>query len=170
MVALALSSSCPSPPRFVGKQVAARSSRNSSTASIRSAAAVSSDAVVSEERLQVCKSGSQSNEAPEPVDEARAWAEFLTRAEARGPGDYGNAMERVERRYRLPSRLLWTLRYRPPKDMFVKIHRSLKAAYEAERQRQMRLLSHDNSITRLTTGPDHPAVRAAEALLGAHHE
>ena len=104
------------------------------------------------------------------VDEAARIANDLATREMRGPGDLPNAMQRLENRYALPTRSFWSLRYRKPKSICASLLLKLLAAYEAERERQMRLLSHDNAITRLTTGPDHPAVRAAEALLGAHHE
>lgn len=102
-----------------------------------------------------------------PLDRASAWANEMTLRETRGPGDMPNAMERLERRHGLPSKTLWSLRYRRPKDIFASLYFKLGQAYEAECQRQMRRLSHELEVTRAITGPEHPAVAAAEALLGA---
>ncbi|MFC5423244.1 hypothetical protein ACFPOB_27235 [Bosea eneae] len=166
-----LSNTLPSPSSFRSCEVIAarRVSRNSSgTARAAQRHAAPSSADMTEADLHVCKSGLQSDEPADPVDEARTWGEYLTRAEARGPGDYGQAMERIERRYRLPARLLWTLRYRPPKDLFVKSYRALKAAYDAERSRQMRLLSHELAITEAIAGDSPASVRAARSLVDAN--
>lgn len=97
--------------------------------------------------------------------EARAMALTMLRLEARGPGDMPNAMRRLARRHGLSWRVFWSLRYRPPPDVFVGVYRKLEAAYLAELERQERLLRHDIEITKLRTGPDHAAVRAAEALV-----
>ncbi len=102
----------------------------------------------------------------ELVDEAARIANDLAAREMRGPGDLPNAMERLERRYALPSRSFWSLRYRRPKSICASILLKLLAAYQAECERQMRQLQHEIEITRLATGPAHPAVRAAEALVG----
>jgi hypothetical protein len=99
--------------------------------------------------------------------EARSMALKMLHLEARGPGDLPNAMRRLGRRHGLSWRVFWTLRYRPPPDVFVGVYRKLEAAYLAELERQQRLLRHDIEITRLKAGPDHPAVRAAETLVGA---
>ena len=167
MVGLALSSSCPSPSRFVGKQVAARSARNVPTASTRSAAAVC-DPVVAEERFQVREKLLHPAQTP-PVDQAAAWANEMVLRETRGPGDMPNAMQRLERRHDLPAKTLWSLRYRRPKDIFASLYFKLGQAYQAECQRQMRRLSHELEITRLTTGAAHPALASTEALVAADH-
>lgn len=98
--------------------------------------------------------------------EARSMALKMLRLEARGPGDLPNAMRRLGRRHGLSWRVFWTLRYRPPPDVFVGVYRKLEAAHRAELERQERLLRHDIEITKLRAGPDHPAIRAAEALVG----
>lgn len=104
----------------------------------------------------------------ELVDEAARIANDLATREMRGPGDLPNAMERLERRYALPSRSFWSLRYRRPKSICASILLKLLAAYQAECERQMRHLQHEIEVTRLATGSAHPALRAAEAVLGAH--
>lgn len=80
------------------------------------------------------------------VDQAARWARFLTQVETRGPGDIENAWSRLERRYGVPSQTFWALRYRKPKQMLVSLYFGLKAAYEAECQRQLRRYQHELQI------------------------
>ena len=103
----------------------------------------------------------------DPARDAKAWARELVRLETRCPGDTENAMRRLARRYDLSWRAFWTLRYRSPRDVAASVYLKLEAAYRAEIERQMGLLKHEAAITKLRTGPDHPAVRAAETLVGA---
>lgn len=102
----------------------------------------------------------------DPASEAKTWARDLVRLETRCPGDTENAMRRLARRYDLSWRVFWTLRYRTPRDVLASVYLKLEAAYRAEIDRQMGLLKHEAAITRLKLGPDHPAVREAEALVG----
>lgn len=97
---------------------------------------------------------------------ARDWAAKLVQRESRGPGDTENAMRRLETRYGIPWRTLWSLRYRPPSDVFVSVYERLGAAYQAECERQERLLRHEIQITKAKAGPFHAAVLAAEAVAG----
>ena len=99
------------------------------------------------------------------VNFAKEMASRLVTREARGPGDLENAMRRIEARYGVPYGLLWGLRYRPPKDILLQPFQCLLAAYRAECERQMRQLQHEIKITKATAGANHPAVRAAEALV-----
>lgn len=99
------------------------------------------------------------------VGNARDWANELVRRESKGPGDYENAMRRLEARYGIPWQTFWRLRHRPPKDIFISIYVRLQAAYMAECERQMRLLKHEIEITKLIAGPSAPAVAAAEAVV-----
>jgi hypothetical protein len=101
------------------------------------------------------------------VDEAAQWAGELTRREARGPGDMENAWRRLEARYGVPWRTFWSLRYRKPRELGASIYQRLSAAYNAERERQVRLLRHDIETTKKIAGTSHAAVVAAEAALGA---
>ena len=80
--------------------------------------------------------------------DAQQWANELVRRESRGNGDTENAMRRLEARYGVPWRTFWTLRYRPPSDVLVGVYLKLKTAYEAECERQQRLLDHEREITR----------------------
>lgn len=102
--------------------------------------------------------------------QARQWANELVRRESRGPGDVDNAMRRLEARYGIPASTLWRLRYRTPTDIFVSVFLKINAAYQAECERQLRLLEHDLAITKAKAGDFHPAVRAAEALAGKEIE
>ena len=100
------------------------------------------------------------------IDQAADWARWLTQREARGPGDMPRAWERLERRYGVPARMFWALRYRPPKILSVSIYARLKHAIDQERERQFQLLRHDIEITKAAAGADCAAVRSAVALLG----
>lgn len=99
------------------------------------------------------------------VDQAAEWAKALTRAESRGPGDLENAWRRLEARYGVSPNTFWSLRYRRPKDIAVSVFVRLRAAYQAECERQMRRLKHELEITRAIAGPDNSAVVAAEAVV-----
>lgn len=102
------------------------------------------------------------------VDQAVKWSRELTQWRSRGPGDLPNAMRAIEREYGIDYWFLWALRYRPARfrdirhNLFVK----LAAAWEAERARQHHRLEHETSVARHIAGPDHPAVRAAETMVG----
>lgn len=100
------------------------------------------------------------------VEEAAEIAKWLTRREAVGPGDMENAWHRLETRYGLPWRLFWSLRYRPPREIASHYYARIRAAYDAERDRQMKLLRHDIEITEKIAGADNAAVRAAQTLVG----
>lgn len=107
----------------------------------------------------------QKVEPVDPVEQASTWATKMTKWEASGPGDLPRAMTRLERRYGLPSNTFWSLRYRKPKDIFTKVYLKLAAAYEAERQRQLRLLEHEQTIA-IAAGASAAVVRAASDLSG----
>lgn len=103
------------------------------------------------------------------VADARSWADYLVRAEFRGPGDtIDAAMGRVERRHRIGHALLWGLRYRPPKDIMVSLYMRLRDAYEAEIAKLDRRLSDEIRVAELS-GRDattSKAYRLAVAALG----
>lgn len=101
------------------------------------------------------------------VSDARHWANSLVAREARGPGDTDNAMRRLSQRYGLDYAALWSLRYRPPKRIFVDVYFALRDAYAAECERQLRLLNHELTITKAKAGADRNSVRAASALVHA---
>lgn len=99
------------------------------------------------------------------VTNATEWANELVRRESRGPGDYENAMRRLESRYGIPWQTLWRLRHGRLKDVYVSIYVRLQAAYQAECERQMRLLAHEIEIAKAKGLTGSPVVAKAEALV-----
>jgi hypothetical protein len=156
-----------SPSRVARTGVPAPASPKSILPALRSAKRLNgTPQVFPQGDLQVCKKFLQQEQKSPEVDEAAEWARELVRMEARGPGDLPNAMDRIERRHGLPPRTLWALRYRAPKDIFASVYNRLRAAYEGERQRQLRQLQHEFILTKALAGASDPAVAAAEAALG----
>lgn len=102
--------------------------------------------------------------------DACTWANALVRREARGPGDQENAMRRLEARYGIPWRTFWSLKYRPPQDVFAAVYFRLRGAYQSECERQMRLLEHELELTKAKAGPSDAAVAAASAVVGEESE
>ena len=81
------------------------------------------------------------------LTEAQHWANAMVMREMRTPGDLINSMHRLEARYGIPWRTFFNLRYRAPADVLVGVYRQLKLAYEAEIERQERLLAHEKHLT-----------------------
>ena len=102
------------------------------------------------------------------LDQAAAWSKDLTRMKARGPGDTENAMRQIERQYGVDYGFLWSLRYRRERlrTISISVYESIRAAYRAECELQMRKLQNDIKRTEQITGPDHHSVVATKALLG----
>ena len=100
------------------------------------------------------------------VQRARAWADGLVGAEARGPGDYLPAMTRVARRLGVSENTLRRLRYRPPKDVPASLFEKLRLAHEAELLRQERKLTHELALARAAGRASSPLVRAAAVVAG----
>jgi len=98
------------------------------------------------------------------VIEAKVWIGAMVQREMRGTGDLDNAMDRLARRHHLPRSVLWSLRYRPPKDIFASVYLSIKAAYEAEIERQAGLLVHELEITKAKSRIGKALVRSAETV------
>lgn len=101
------------------------------------------------------------------VDQAAAWSNKLLLREITGPGDTEDAMRRLSRRHGIPRSTLWSLRYRKPKGILSGTFARIRQAYEAECERQLRLLQHELEITKRIAGPDHADVLAAEAVVAA---
>ena len=101
------------------------------------------------------------------VTEAKGWVGAMLQREARGSGDLNNAMDRLARRHHLPRATLWSLRYRPPKDIFASTYFAIRAAYEAETIRQAGILKHEIEITQAKDWIDTALVSAAISLAGA---
>jgi hypothetical protein len=102
------------------------------------------------------------------LDQAALWSKDLTRMKARGPGDTDNAMRSVAREYNIDYGFLWSLRYRRDRlrIISVSVYETIRAAYRAECERQLRKLENEIRITEEITGADSNAVRAAKALVG----
>ncbi|MCV0395442.1 MAG: hypothetical protein K5872_22100 [Rhizobiaceae bacterium] len=103
------------------------------------------------------------------VEDAQRWADFLIKSEYRGPGDtLDAAMARCERKYRVSRSVLWSLRYRTPKDMLVSVYMALRDAYETELSKLDRRIENELRKAELI-GPDatnSKAYRFARAALG----
>lgn len=102
------------------------------------------------------------------LDQAAHWSKDLTRMKSRGPGDIENAMRQIEREYGIEYGFLWSLRYRRDRlrIISVSVYETIRAAYRAECERQMRKLEHEIERTEEIAGADSRAVRAAKALVG----
>jgi hypothetical protein len=111
------------------------------------------------------KSDDEKNMPDVFVSNAREWAGELVRREARGPGDYENAMRRLESRYGIQWQTFWRLRHGRIKDISASIYARINAAYCAECERQQRLLAGQIEIAKAKGLTSAPAVRKAEALL-----
>jgi hypothetical protein len=120
----------------------------------------------------MCKKSLQGTQMSDGVyvERAAAWAKELTAYESRGPGDTENAWRRLEDRYGIPARTFWSLRYRPPKEIFVSLFVRIHTAYRQEQERQARKIEHELAITKAITGPDDIAVVATEVTLGEENE
>jgi hypothetical protein len=116
--------------------------------------------------LQVCKKGLKMSDAAY-LDQAADWSKHLTRMKARGPGDTENAMRSVAREYNIDYGFLWSLRYRRERlrIISVSVYETIRAAYRAECERQMRKLEHEIRITEEIVGADHHLVASARDVV-----
>lgn len=102
------------------------------------------------------------------VVEARRWADALVEREYSGPGDtIEAAMWRAERRWGIDRTTFYSLRYRPPREIFVSVYMRLKAAYVSECERQEARLQHELMLTKAAglNAASSTAVASAEAFL-----
>ena len=105
-----------------------------------------------------------------PADEAAGWADGLLRFAHRGPGDTVDAaMHRVSTKHGIEHQTLWRLRYRRPRDLMASVYLRIKAAYDAECERQEAKLAHQLEITRALprTSARDRLIAETEALLGS---
>lgn len=108
------------------------------------------------------------SDADATVDEAAGWAELLLQRAYRGPGDTVEAATyRAEQKYGIPAQTFWALRYRKPKGILAHIYKRLKAAYEAECERQETRLRHELELAKALQGGAalEAAIRDAETVL-----
>lgn len=106
----------------------------------------------------MCKKSLSEEQTQMSIATAREMASAIVQREARGPGDLGNAMRRIEQRYGIPYGLLWGLRYRPPKDIMLSAWTALRNAYDAECRRQARRLDHEMQTMKATGHDIDPAL------------
>lgn len=104
------------------------------------------------------------------VDKAQLWVKTMISRESKGAGDTVPAMRRLSRRYGIPFSLLWNLRYRPPKDLFVGVYEKLHFAYEKELERSLAVLEHERSITKAKNWISKSLYRAANSLVSEENE
>jgi hypothetical protein len=122
------------------------------------------------ELLQVRKNSSHRGQVVSEayVVEARRWADALLEREHRGPGDtIDAAMWRAQQKWGIDHSTFWSLRYRPPREMFVSVYMRLRHAYEFECVRQEARLQHELMLAKAAglNAATSPAVRETEALL-----
>lgn len=77
------------------------------------------------------------------VDHARSMARFLEDREAHALGDRELARARIEQRYGIAGSVLYSLRYRPPKQIAADVYSRLCQAVEDSAGRQMKALEHE---------------------------
>jgi hypothetical protein len=101
------------------------------------------------------------------VHEAQRWATALLEREHRGPGDtLDAAMWRAEQKWGIDRATFWSLRYRPPREMFVSVYMRLRQAYEMECVRQEARLQHELMLAKAAGfhAANSSLVAEAEAL------
>jgi hypothetical protein len=114
----------------------------------------------------LCKSAKQGPEKMSAIDDAQFWAKQMVQRESRGCGDLENAMHRLETRYGISWRTFWSLKYRPPADVFVGVYLKLKSAYEAECDRQERMLRDERAIAATKATAFQSLISAADFVAG----
>lgn len=89
------------------------------------------------------------------VDRAASWADLLIGREHRGLGDTVDAARsRAARKHKLPERLLWSLRYRRPKEIGATLYLKIQEAVEAETQTmEAKIAENIKLLEALPSGP-----------------
>lgn len=98
------------------------------------------------------------------VEQARVWLECLCQDEAKGPGEYGEAMRRIGQKLRLPFGFLHEITYRPPKRISAGRFLTLAAAYDEHLHR--RKYREERAAFQPTTAVGRIVARAADYLAG----
>lgn len=112
-------------------------------------------AMMAEGDLQVSKNALRREQKVSEtyVIEAQRWAAGLIDSEFRGPGDtIDAAMFRAEQKWGIERSTFWSLRYRPPRELFVSVYMRLRQAYETECARQEARLQHELMLTKAALG------------------
>lgn len=98
---------------------------------------------------------------------ARDIAKRLINAEASGPGDYENAMYRLQGKYGLSFSFLHSLKYRPPNDILLSQWMRLLDVYEMKCAQQERLFQEERKTARaLKDATSKTLVSAADFVAG----
>lgn len=100
------------------------------------------------------------------TDVAQKWVESMVLRETRKPGDTVNAMRRLSERYKIPYSLLFGLKYRPPKDLWVSEFEKLEAAYHDSIRRAVTALDQERKLTKARTKIGDRIIAAVHALDG----
>lgn len=100
------------------------------------------------------------------VEEAQGWAKSLINAERQGAGDTEFAMRRVEQKWGISHGTLWSLTYRPPKDVPGSILLKLFAAHEAMCEQQRKRYEHEAAISKAAGRSGSVLARLAASLAG----
>lgn len=98
------------------------------------------------------------------VEAAAHWVSSMVQREAKCPGDTINAMRRLSNRHGVSYSLLWALKYRPPKDLYVSVFEKLEAAYEKELRSAVSALDHERKLTEAKSWVGARIVAAVNAL------
>jgi hypothetical protein len=99
------------------------------------------------------------------VETAARWVRTMVQRESKSPGDTVNAMRRLSKRYSVSYSLLWALKYRPPKDLYVSAYQKLEKAYQSEIDRGLNSLRHEKAITEAKSWLGKNLSSAADALV-----
>lgn len=99
------------------------------------------------------------------VSNAREWANDLIRRESRGPGDFDNAMRRLEARYGIPATTFFRLRHGRIKEIYASTYVKIQSAYLAECDRQVRIITQQAEIAKAKALSHEPVVAEAAALV-----
>lgn len=99
------------------------------------------------------------------VERAKEVARDLVQHESRGNGDTENAMRRLESRYGVPYGLLWSLRYRPPRDIMMGAWHRLMIAYEAQCDHVERLAQANRDKARALRNAAYPSAGEPDGKL-----
>lgn len=101
------------------------------------------------------------------LNEAAGISRELTRMRARGPGDVENAMRQIESEYGIEYGFLWSLRYRLDRLKFISAStlNRIRAAYQAERERQIRKAAYEYKLTKEQTGVANDFMDSVAALV-----
>ena len=100
------------------------------------------------------------------VEVAQEWVKFMIQHESKGAGDTINAMRRLSQRHKIPYSTMWSLKYKPPADLFVTIFEKLKDAYENEIARAEKSIEHERKLSEAKNRFGKAIYRVGDVLAG----